>query len=247
MRGDNPRLRVIALTLLILLTAGAIWGRLVYWQVLQHGELSKWAAGQYQKVVPLPATRGVLYDRDLRPLAVNTTVYSVFVSPAAVPPDQRAPVATALTQILGVDHDLLLGTLASGRQFAYVARRQAKEKADQVQAAALPGVGLEPEQQRSYLPGGSDGSLAANLLGYVNVDGRGQYGVEGFYDARLAGKAGYKTTYRDAAGREIALGPSKTVDPVNGSDLVLSLDANIQYAAEQALAAGVKANQGESG
>jgi cell division protein FtsI/penicillin-binding protein 2 len=246
-RGDNPRLRVIALTLVVLVVAGTIWARLFYWQVLQHGELSKWAVRQYEQVVPLPPARGVVYDRDLRPLAVNTTVYSVFLSPAAVPPDQRARVAATLSQVLGVDHDQLLAVLASGHQFAYVARRQAKEKADQVQTAALPGVGLEPEQQRSYLPGGSDGSLAANLLGFVNFDGQGQYGVEGFYDQRLAGKAGYKTTYRDAAGRDIALGPSQRVNPVNGSDLVLSLDANIQYAAEQALAAGVKANKGESG
>jgi len=246
-RGDNPRLRVIALTLMVLVVAGSIWARLFYWQVIQHGQLSKWAVRQYEQVVPLPPARGVIYDRDLRPLAVNTTVYSVFVSPTAVPPDQRALVAATLSQLLGIDHDQLLGVLASGHQFAYVARRQAKERADQVQAAALPGVGLEPEQQRSYLPGGSDGSLAANLLGFVNFDGQGQYGVEGFYDPRLAGKAGYKTTYRDAAGRDIALGPSQRVNPVNGSDLVLSLDANIQYAAEQALAAGVKANKGESG
>jgi cell division protein FtsI/penicillin-binding protein 2 len=181
---------VIALAMTVLILAGSIWARLFYWQVLEHGELSQWAAGQYEKVVPLPATRGVLYDRDLRPLAVNTTVYSVFVSPAAVPPEDRERVAATLTSLLGVDHDKLLGVLGSGRQFAYVARRQAKEKADQVQAAALPGVGLEAERQRSYLPGGSDGSLAANLLGFVNVDGQGQYGVEGFYDARLAGKVG---------------------------------------------------------
>jgi len=246
-RGDNPRLRVLALTLLVLMVAGSIWARLFYWQVLQHGELAKRAVRQYEQVVPLPPARGIVYDRDLRPLAVNTTVYSIFVSPVAVPPDQRAQVAATLSQVLGVDRDHLLAVLASGHQFAYVARRQAKDKADHVQAAALPGVGLEPEQQRSYLPGGSDGSLAANLLGFVNFDGQGQYGVEGFYDQRLAGKAGYKTTYRDAAGRDIALGPSQRVNPVNGSDLVLSLDANIQYAAEQALAAGVKANKGESG
>ena len=247
MRGDNPRLRVLALTLVVLMVAGSIWARLFYWQVLQHGELAKRAVRQYEQVVPLPPARGIVYDRDLRPLAVNTTVYSIFVSPVAVPPDQRAQVAATLSQVLGVDRDHLLAVLASGHQFAYVARRQAKDRADQVQAAALPGVGLEPEQQRSYLPGGSDGSLAANLLGFVNFDGQGQYGVEGFYDQRLAGKAGYKTTYRDAAGRDIALGPSQRVNPVNGSDLVLSLDANIQYAAEQALAAGVKANKGESG
>ena len=248
MRGDNPRYRVIALTLAILVVASAIWGRLFYWQIVEHGQLSQWATRQYENVVPLPPARGVLYDRDLHPLAVNTTVYSVFVSPLSVPVEERAHVAGTLTQLLGVDHDQLLAALGSGKQFAYVARRQAKDRADQVKAAALPGVGLEPEAQRSYLPGGADGgSLAANLLGFVNVDGRGQYGVEGFYDERLAGTAGYKTTYRDAAGRDIALGPSRRVNPTNGPDLVLSLDANIQYVAEQALAAGVKANKAESG
>jgi len=247
-RGDNPRARVISLTLVILVVASTVWTRLFYWQVVEHGELSQWAARQYENVVPLPAARGVLYDRDLHPLAVNTTVYSVFVSPVAVPPEGRAHVASALSQLLGVDHDQLLGALASGRQFAYVARRQAKDRADQVRAAALPGVGLESEQQRSYLPGGSDGgSLASNLLGFVNFDGQGQYGVEAFYDQRLAGRAGYKTTYRDAAGRDIALGPSRRVNPVDGPEMVLSLDAGIQYAAEQALAAGVKANKAESG
>ena len=241
------RWRVIALLLAGALLAGAIWTRLAYWQVVQHVQLSAEAQAQYHELVELPAVRGSIFDRNMRQLVVNTTVYSAFVSPDQIPDNQRARVALALGSVLGADAGKVNQTLASGKKFAYIARRFSKQKADQLRSMLLPGVGLEEEQQRSYLPGGSDGSLAANLLGYVNVDGQGQYGVEGFYDARLAGKAGYKTTYRDAAGREIALGPSKTVDPVNGSDLVLSLDANIQYAAEQALAAGVKANQGESG
>ncbi len=244
----NPRLRVVAVSLVVALLAAAIWTRLAYWQVLEHGRLSQYASLQYVHDVPLPATRGVIYDRGLQPLAVNVTVYSIFVSPNAVPPADRERVAGGLSQALGVDQSQLLATLSSNKAFAYVARRQPKEKADQVSELRLPGVGLEPEPQRSYLPGGAPGgSLAANLLGYVNFDGQGQYGVEGFYDKRLGGKAGFKSTYRDAAGRDIALGPSQHVNPVDGADLVLSLDAGIQYAAEQALARGVQASKGESG
>ncbi len=248
-RGENSRLRVVALGLVVALIAGTIWTRLAYWQVVEHGRLSQWAARQYEHVVPLPPARGVILDRQGQPLAVNTTVYSVFVSPDNVPVRARETVATGLAASVGADHDAVLKTLESGKKFAYIARRQPKAKADAVRQLQLPGVGLEPEQQRSYLPGGAGGgtTLAANLLGFVNFDGQGQYGVEGYYDKRLAGRPGFKTTYRDAAGRDIALGPSERVNPVNGADLVLTLDAGIQYAAEQAIAEGVKANKAESG
>ncbi len=247
-RGRQPQLRVIGLGVVVALLAGTIWIRLVYWQVFQHGELSQWAAQQYEKQVPLPPTRGVVYDREMQPLAINTTVYSIFVSPDNVPPADRERVASGLAQVLGVDHDALVKKLASGARFAYVARRLPKDRADAVQRLGLPGVGVETEQQRTYLPGGDPGvTLASNLLGFVNFDGKGQYGIEGFYDSRLAGKPGFKTTYRDAAGRDIAIGPSTRVNPVNGADLVLSLDASIQFAAEKALAEGVRQNKAESG
>lgn len=248
LRAANPRLRVLAIGLVIALVAGAVWARLAYWQLAEHARLSQYASLQYAHDVPLPASRGVIYDRNLQPLAVNTTVYSVFVSPDAVPSADRERVAGGLAEVLRVDAAQVMDTLKSDKKFAYIARRQPKAKADQITAMALPGVGMETEQQRSYLPGGIPGaSLAANLLGYVNFDGQGQYGVEGYYDQKLAGKPGHKSTYRDAAGRDIALGPSEHVNPVNGTDLVLSIDAGIQYAAEQALAKGVQANKAESG
>jgi cell division protein FtsI (penicillin-binding protein 3) len=247
-RGRNPRLRVLGIGLVIAVVAASVWTRLAYWQLVEHSKLSQYASLQYAHAVPLPAPRGVIYDRNMQPLAVNTTVYSVFVSPDAVPIPDRERVAAGLAQVLGVDPVQVAGTLKSSKKFAYIARRQPKAKADQITALALPGVGMETEQQRSYLPGGAPGSsLASNLLGYVDFDGQGQYGIEGYYDAKLAGKAGFKSTYRDAAGRDIVLGPSQHVSPVSGSDLVLSIDAGIQYAAEQALAKGVQANKAQNG
>lgn len=231
-----------------LVLAGSIWVRLAYWQVIEHSRLTQRAQAQYRQVVELPATRGVILDRNLTQLVVNTTVYSAFVSPDQVSAAQRDLVATGLASVLGVDKGSVLTTLASGAKFAYIARRFSQEKADKLRALQLPGVGLEDDTQRGYLPGAGTGTtLAANLLGFVNYNGDGQYGLEAKYQSVLAGTPGYISSYRDLANREIVLGTHSQQDPVSGSDLVLSLDANIQYAAEQALAEGVKKDNAESG
>jgi cell division protein FtsI/penicillin-binding protein 2 len=243
-----PRLRPLAMLLLAVVLGGAVWGRLAYWQVGQHGRLSTLAESQYSQTVQLPASRGIIYDRDMNPLAINNTVYSVFVSPQLVPASRREMVADRLATALGKQADSILALLRSDQKFAYVARRVPKEKADELRRLQLDGVGLQQEEERAYLPGGTEGSsLAANLLGFVDFDGHGQYGVESFYEGRLAGRPGFTSSYRDLAGREIVLGTRSHRDPLNGANLTLSLDSNIQYIAEQQLAAGVKNAKAESG
>jgi stage V sporulation protein D (sporulation-specific penicillin-binding protein) len=247
-RATSTRLRIFTMIAVALLLSSVVWTRLAYWQVYRHGQLAQQAASQYREVVELPAIRGSIFDRNLTQLVVNTTVYSAFVSPDQVPAAQRVQVAQALSSVLGVDQNTVLTTLASGRKFAYILRRFSKALADQLRAMKLPGVGLEQETQRSYLPGISHGStLAANLLGFVTYDGQGQYGLEARYQTALAGTPGYISSYRDLANREIVLGSHTHQNPVQGSNLVLSLDANIQYAAEEALAAGVAKARAESG
>lgn len=247
-RIGSTRLRILSMVLVALVLAGMVWSRLAYWQVAKHGQLASQAQAQYREVVQLPAVRGAIFDRHLTQLVVNTTVYSAFVSPDQVPKTERDRVANGLVTVLAADRAKLTATLASGAKFAYVARRLPKDKADQLRALKLPGVGLEEETQRSYLPGISSGTtLASNLLGFVNYNGDGQYGLEAKYQGALAGTPGYISSYRDLANREIVLGSHTHQDPVNGSDLVLSLDANIQYASEQALADGVKKYHAESG
>jgi len=244
----GARLRILALLTVAALLAGAVWARLAYWQVFRHVQLASQAQAQYHELVQLPAVRGAIFDRNMTQLVVNTTVYSAFVSPDQIAPGVRDHVASGLSSVLGVDKAGLMQTLESGSKFAYVLRRFPKAKADQLRALKLPGVGLEDETQRSYLPGIAAGSsLASNLLGFVNYNGDGQYGLEAYYQSALAGTPGYISSYRDLANREIILGTHTHQNPVNGSDLVLSLDANVQYQAEQALADGVKSANAESG
>ena len=247
-RVGSARLRVVSMLVLALVLAGAVWSRLAYWQVMEHGRLTMQAQAQYRELVELPAVRGAIFDRNLTQLVVNTTVYSAFVSPDQIAGADRDRVAAGLSTVLGVDKAKLMVTLASSAKFAYVQRRFPKAKADQLRALKLPGVGLQEETQRSYLPGiTTDTTLAANLLGFVDWNGKGNYGLEQRYQKAMAGTPGYISSYRDLANREIVLGSHTHDDPVNGSDLVLSVDANIQYAAEQALAEGVKRDRAESG
>jgi len=247
-RVGSARLRVVSMLGIALVLAGMVWSRLAYWQVAEHGRLTMQAQAQYREYVELPALRGSIFDRNLTQLVVNTTVYSAFVSPDQIQAGDRDRVATGLSTVLGVDKAKLLTVLESSSKFAYVQRRFSKAKADQLRALKLPGVGLQDETQRSYLPGITAGTtLASNLLGFVDWNGDGRYGLEERYQKTLAGTPGYISSYRDLSNREIVLGSHTHQDPVNGSDLVLSLDANIQYAAEQALAEGVKRDRAESG
>src|SRR5229473_1732430 len=102
-----------------------------------------------------------------------------------------------LTQL--VVNTTVYSAFVSPAKFAYISpRRFAKDKADKLTALKLPGVGLELETQRSYLPGISSGTtLASNLLGFVNYNGDGQYGLEAYYQKLLAGTPGYISSYRD--------------------------------------------------
>lgn len=246
--GQLPRLRVLWLLVVAILLAVTIWGRLAYWQVAQHNGLGERAGEQYLHSIPLPASRGLLLDREMRPLAVNSVVYDVTIAPSQVAVADRDRVGGVLALALGVDRQRLTALLASGKQFAYVARRQPKEKVDPLRAARLPGVDLQAVEQRQYLPGGvPDSTLAAQLLGFVDWNGSGQRGVEQAYQKQLAGIAGHESSYTDLYGRQIVLGPDRRVAPQNGAPLALTVDANIEYAAEQAIAQGVQDAKAESG
>jgi len=247
-RVGSARLRVISMLAIAIVLAGMVWSRLAYWQVAEHGQLALAAQAQYREFVELPALRGAIFDRNLTQLVVNTTVYSAFVSPDQITAGERERVAGGLASVIGVDKASVTTILQSNVKFAYIARRFSKTKADRLRALKLPGVGLQEETQRSYLPGAEGGTtLASDLLGFVTWDGAGQSGLESKYQKLLAGTPGYISSYRDLANREIVLGSHSDQNPVNGSDLVLTLDANIQFEAEQALAAGIKTDNAESG
>jgi cell division protein FtsI/penicillin-binding protein 2 len=139
-----------------------------------------------------------------------------------------------------------MAKLATTKKFIYIARRVPEAIARQLDPLQLPGIGKIGETQRTYVDGAMPGTtLAANLLGFTNDAGTGNYGVEGYYDRILAGQAGFEATVRDLANRPIILSDRQRRDPVNGMTLQLSLDSTIQVVAERALADGLQKYQAQ--
>jgi cell division protein FtsI (penicillin-binding protein 3) len=251
MRGVQelePRSRILTLMALILGAYLVLLGRLAYWQVWRHDDMARLAAAYHDDTITLPAVRGNILDRNGALLVTNTPVYSIFASPDQISVAERQVIASRLGPLLQLSPDDIDSKLTTSRQFVYLARRVPAAVADQLDALRLPGVGKVAETQRAYVDGGVPGtSLAANLLGFANDEGVGNYGVEGYYNKALSGQAGFEATIRDLANQPIVLSDRQRRDPVNGATLQLSLDSTIQVVAERALADGVQKYQAQSG
>src|SRR5207237_1580589 len=244
----EPRGRILTLMALVLSAYLVLLGRLAYWQVLRHDDMARLAAAYHDDTVTLPAVRGSILDRNGALLVTNTPVFSIFASPDQISARERADIAAKLAPMLDSTVDAIQAKLATTRQFIYLARRVPASVAQQLDKLRLPGISKVAETQRSYVDGGVPGStLAANLLGFANDQGAGNYGIEGYYNKTLAGQAGFEATVRDLANRPIVLSDRQRRDPVNGMTLQLSLDSTIQVVAERALADGVQKYQAESG
>src|SRR6202521_2421671 len=233
---------------LVLCAYLVLLGRLAYWQVWRHSDMARLAATHHHDTITPAPARGNILDRNGALLVTNTPVYSIFASPDQITGAERNDIAAKLAPVLQLTSADIEVKLASARQFVHLARRVPASVAQQLDALRLPGIGKVAETQRSYVDGGVAGtSLAANLLGFANDEGNGNYGVEGYYDKTLAGQAGFEATVRDLANRPIVLSDRQRREPVNGMTLQLSLDSTIQVVAERALADGVQKYQAESG
>src|SRR5580698_2349671 len=212
----------------------AIAARLGWLQVVRHSDFVKRAAMQQQRTFEVAPRRGMMYDRNLRELAVTVQVDSVFAVPSELG-DNRASAAEILAEIVHADpHDnftskqQMLARFNTSRNFAWVARRLDASTAERVRELNLKGVYFQKEFKRFY----PNSDLAAQVLGYVGTDDSGLGGLEQKFDEDMHGEPGHMLTAVDA--KRHVLG-SEESQPMPGENLVLSIDANIQYMAERAL------------
>ena len=192
----------------------------------------------------MPARRGNIRDTAGELLAGNLAVDFIF----AVPDQIRRPeeVAAKLAPVLGVDTNELL-PLLSDKTKPYVrligGKRVDQTISDQIIALALPGIFLEPTTRRTY----PERSLGSHLLGFVDGDGNGNYGIEGEWDTALAGLPGHLRAERDTAGNEIGFSNRDWRPPLDGMDLILTIDRTIQYIAERELERSVIEHKADGG
>ena len=255
--NHNPALRAMSLKrvrfslicLFFLSWAILIAARLFWLQVVHHGEFLERARQQQQRTFDVAPRRGVLYDRNLRELAMTVQVDSIFAVPSEIADKQAA--AHALAAIVHIDPDdaqtaeeQIAARLDIGHNFAWVARRVTTETSqrvkDLINAQKLKGIYFQKEFQRFY----PDNEIAAQVLGYVGMDDKGLGGLEQKFEPQLHGVPGRMFTALDA--RRHVLGSSER-EPQAGRNLVLTIDENIQFMAERALDHAMQRTQAASG
>jgi cell division protein FtsI/penicillin-binding protein 2 len=251
-RTDSRRRLLVVLVVFVVIGA-SLCSRLVWWQVVQHDVLAARAERQTTVQVDEPVRRGTIYDRT-GTVVLATTVqrYLVAASPDQLTPAERRQVGTALAAILGLAPDAasaLADKIETGKPYVILARDLEETTAERIRQAAVDGtlkaITLEPEAVRVYpQAGGAAGTtLAAHLLGFVNRDGQGQYGVEERYQTELAGTPRTLLADRDVVGRPIT-DTAQVISPgVPGSDIRLTIDTDLQLAAEQEVLAAYTADQ----
>ncbi|MGD0358758.1 MAG: penicillin-binding transpeptidase domain-containing protein [Terracidiphilus sp.] len=243
------RVRFWLICLFFLTWAILIAVRLIWLQVVNHGEFLERAQRQQQSIFDVAPQRGMLYDRNLRELAITVQVDSIFAVPSEIADKQAA--AHALAAIVHTDPDdaqtseeQIDARLSTGRSFAWVARRVTAETSahvkDLIKAQDLKGIYFQKEFQRFY----PDNEIAAQVLGYVGMDDKGLGGLEQKFEPQLHGVSGRMYTALDA--RRHVLGSSER-EPQPGRNLVLTIDENIQFIAERALDHAMERTQAASG
>jgi len=236
-----PVWRSRAVLLLLLSAFGVLIGRALYLQGLNNSFLQQKGESRYSRVIELSATRGVITDRNQELLAISTPVEAVWASPADI---EISPVQLKLlARLLELDVAEIERRLAdTRREFVYLKRTLPPEQAAKVVELNIPGVFLQREYRR-YYPGRE---YTAHLIGFTDIDDKGQEALELAFDAQLAGKPGSRRVIKDRLGRIVEdIGSIRT--PQHGRDLRLSIDAKIQYLAYRELKNAVAANQAKAG
>jgi len=232
------RARVVLVLLLVWLLA--LIGRALYLQGVNKDFLRQKGEARYSRVINLNANRGHILDRNGEPLAISTPVESVAASPRDV--ELTLAQTAKLARLIDMPPAELKKKLSEPRDFVYLKRQLSPEVAEQVLKLDIPGVFLQREFRRYY----PYGDQTAHLLGFTDVDDKGQEGVELAFNDRLAGVNGSRRVLKDRLGNIIE-GVESIRAPQEGQPVTLSIDRNIQYLAHRELLNAVTHHRAKAG
>jgi cell division protein FtsI (penicillin-binding protein 3) len=237
--------RLLVLLVVMVLGLTGVMTRLSVLQVREGGSYEERGYSQRLHTFTLPAQRGSILDASRQPLALSVEARDVYADPRFV--EDPGATAATIARVMDLPVASVRRSLTADGSFSYVggpAGRQVDlSVAERLEAMQLPGIGFLPVPKRSY----PDGPLAAQLLGYVNIDGEGIAGLEYQYQSTLQGTPGELRQEMSPSGQPIAYGVDEMSAPVPGDDLVTTLDRQFQYQVQAALAAAVKSNHAKGG
>jgi cell division protein FtsI (penicillin-binding protein 3) len=249
------RLSVAVVVLLVVMSLFAV--RLFQVQVLDNARYGGEAVADRLRPVDLPAARGEITDDTGAVLATTVSAYDITTDPTVAGP-HAAALAAALAGPLGLSVQVLQSMLTEkGTHFVYLAKQVTPAKRDQIQSivaalatkldtsdsAPVGGIYADADPKRIY----PAGDVAGNVLGFVGSDGSGLAGLEQQQNSLLAGKAGQSTYEVAPNGQQIPGGYNKTTAAVQGTSIRLTLDQDLQYYAQSAVAAAVRTAKAQFG
>ncbi|AET68746.1 cell division protein FtsI/penicillin-binding protein 2 [Desulfosporosinus orientis DSM 765] len=240
--------RWIQIILLIIIIA--VFGRLVFLQVVKASDLK--AKGIERRTIDqrLKPDRGTIYDAQGNVLAQSIPVKGIFADPNTLSTliekkqfkGTKEDVAKQLGEILGIDSQGILDKLNKNLSWVSIAHQVDIDKTNKIMALKIPGVGTDDEAKRVY----PMGMFASSALGIVNQDGHGVEGVEYYYDKELFGKPGFQSEEQDTRARSIVDALNQEDPSRPGESLTLTLDSTIQYYVEQQLNESIKSTNAKS-
>ncbi|MDA3936366.1 MAG: penicillin-binding protein 2, partial [Actinomycetota bacterium] len=231
-------------TVLLVLLMGAflvIAGRLTYLQAAAAPRFAERATDQRLRDIAISPQRGAIYDREGEPLAVSTEACTVYAVPQSI--DDPVGTSAAIASVLGTDPGEYVERLSNDTSFTYIARKLDMDHASALKDLDLIGIEFQDDSRRVY----PSGELACQVLGFVGIDDEGLAGLESQYQTLLAGTPGSILAERDPFGRVIPGGVMQSIDAVDGQDIVLTIDKDIQYQAQVELTAAVEEWGAKSG
>ncbi len=227
----SPRVRLFIIAGVVVLWMGAALGRLAYLQLFCYSDYLARAERQQQRIVEISPRRGILYDRNLHELAMSTSVDSLFAVPSEIKDHEM--VARFLSRVLNASQDELESKLAGSSTFVWIERKLSPEKVERIKQMNLRGIYFVKERERFY----PKNQLASHVLGYVDIDEKGLGGIEYSLDSQIRGRPGRMMVLADARRRWF---DSSEQGAEAGSNVVLTLDQNVQFIAEKELARAIQ-------
>ena len=214
----------------------ALLGRAAYVQIINDDFYQKQGENRYTRTLTLPASRGRIVDRNGQILASSVPAPSIWAAPKDITADREAK--TRLAQALNMSATELDKKLQENANFVWLRRQVDEPVAEKVKELKIKGIHQVQEYKRQY----PEGEATAHLVGFTNMEDKGQEGTELAYQKSLSGKDGSRRVIKDRLGQIVEdLGESS--DPLDGKEVDLSIDSKIQFFAYQRLRDAVKANK----
>lgn len=226
------RKRIATLFFLFIIGFMVLSGRLIWVQFVKGAELTEKAIQNRMRDIPVESKRGIIYDRNGNELAISISADSIYVIPAELRKSgQEKEVAAQLASILEMDEESIYKRITQNSSFEWIKRQAEPEKSQKIRELDLPGIGMTEESRRYY----PKGTLASHILGISGIDNTGLEGIDQYYNDLVGGTKGRIIIEHDAANRPIPEATHKYIAPIDGANLILTIDETIQYITEREL------------